>query len=149
MDNLLLKIDEGITGLFATWDIYTTCLAGLLVGFLVYRITTTRDPDSHPMLLARQAQQSFTRYEGQSAVYRSPSVPHGMPLNTGLNVKDPGANKWARGRDGDIRDIWRKVISGPTDHEGNTKNERGSIFTVLGTDQILEHDLGQLLFTYS
>ncbi|RFU33475.1 hypothetical protein B7463_g2848, partial [Scytalidium lignicola] len=144
MDNLLLKLDETVTGLFADWDLFTTCLASTLVGFIFYQIFTSRDPDSHPMLLARQAQASSVRQEGESAVFRSPSVPHGMPLNTGLNVKDPGTSKWSRGRDGDLRDIWRKVVAGPTYHEGNTKNERGSIFTVLGSDQIIEHNLADI-----
>ena len=94
------------------------------------------------MLLERQAQRSAVRNKGESAVYRSQSSPHGMEMNTGLNVRDPGIKKWARGRDGDIRDIWRRVVSGPTDDNGVLKGERGRIMTVFGTEHVVEHNLG-------
>jgi hypothetical protein len=94
------------------------------------------------MLLARQAQASPVRQEGQSAVFRSHSAPHGIPLNSGLNIKDPGDSKWTRGRDGDLRDVWRRVIAGGLDREGKETGEIGKIFTVLGYNHIVEHELG-------
>jgi len=114
----------------------------VFITFFAYNVLTTRDPDAHPMLLARQAQASPVRQEGESAVFRSHSAPHGVPLNSGLNVKDPGDSKWTRGRDGDLRDVWSKVITGPVDHEGKPNGEPGKILTVLGTENIIDHNLG-------
>src|ERR1700733_10787110 len=117
-DNMMLKLDESVTGIIGQWDIYSTAIAALLVSFVVYQLFTSRDPDAHPMLLARQTQASSVRQEGESAVFRSHSAPHGIPLNSGLNVKDPGDSKWARGRDGDLRDVWRRLVTGSLDREG-------------------------------
>jgi hypothetical protein len=69
-----------------------------------------------------------------------------MELNAGLNVKDPGQNKWSRGRNGDLRDVWRKAVRGRTDPEGNPTGEKGRIITIVGTEQTVDHDLGKLLF---
>jgi hypothetical protein len=141
-DNFMLKLDETVTGVFGEWDIYSTSIISIIFVFVACHIFTRRDPDVHPMLLARQAQASAVRNQRESAVYRSHSSPHGMVLNAGLNVKDPGTSKWSRGRDGDLRDVWRRVITGPTDQEGNPTNEKGRVLTVLGSEQILEHNLG-------
>jgi hypothetical protein len=143
-DNLMLKFDELVTGIFSQWDTYTTLIAGSIVTYLIYQVVNSRDPDAHPMLLARQAQTSPVRQEGQSAVFRSHSAPHGIPLNSGLNVKDPGDSKWSRGRDGDIRDIWRRVVSGRVDQEGKETGEKGRLMTVLGSEQVIEHDIGMV-----
>jgi hypothetical protein len=144
-DNLMLKLDETLTSILGDWDIYTTSIAVVILSVFAYQLFNRRDPDVHPMLLERQAQRSPVRKKGESAVYRSQSSPHGMELNTGLNVRDPGINKWARGRDGDLRDIWRRVVKGPTDDDGVSKGDRGRIMTVLGIEHIIEHDLGSLL----
>jgi hypothetical protein len=141
-DNMMLKLDETVTGIIGEWDIYSTALFVIVITSFIYQVVSFRDPDAHPMLLARQAQASPVREEGQSAVFRSHSAPHGMPLNSGLNIKDPGDSKWTRGRDGDLRDIWRRVIAGGLDREGKETGEIGKIFTVLGSEQILEHSLG-------
>jgi hypothetical protein len=143
-DNLMLKLDEAITSILGDWDIYTTSIAAVIISVFAYSVFTRRDPDVHPILLERQTQGSLVRNHGESAVYRSQSSPHGMDLNTGLNVRDPGINKWARGRDGDLRDVWRRVVTGPTDDSGNTKGKRGELFTVLGTEQVLKHNLGTI-----
>jgi hypothetical protein len=66
-----------------------------------------------------------------------------MPLNSGLNVKESGASRWAQGRDGDLRDIWRKAISGSSESNGPTG--KGRILTVLGTEKIIEHNLGRIM----
>ncbi|KAF6836144.1 AMP-dependent synthetase ligase [Colletotrichum plurivorum] len=140
-DNLMLQLDEGVSGLFGQWNNYTTGLVTLLVAIVTYRIMSSQDPDTHPMLLARQAQGSPVRQPGESPVYRSHSAPHGMPLNTGLNVKDPGASKWSRGRNGDLRDIWRKAANGPSAEDGNVSGGKGRLLTVLGSENVIEHKL--------
>ncbi|KAK3327873.1 hypothetical protein B0T19DRAFT_176168 [Cercophora scortea] len=143
LDNVLLTVDQAISDLFGQWNVYTTAIVGLFVGLVAYQISTRRDPDTHPLLLARQAQASPVRHEGESAVYRSQAAPHGMPLNAGLNVKDPGASKWSRGRDGDLRDIWRQAIAGVQD-DGPSKGATGRILTVLGTEHVTEHALADI-----
>ncbi|KAL3423032.1 Long chain acyl-CoA synthetase 7, peroxisomal 1 [Phlyctema vagabunda] len=143
-DNLMVSFDRVVTDVLGQWDIYSTVLFGSVVTFFIYSVINSRDPDAHPMLLARQAQPSPVRRQGESAVYRSHSAPHGIPLNSGLNVKDPGASKWARGRDGDLRDIWRKVVSGPTDNEGKSSGEPGTISTVLGSEKVIKHDIAEI-----
>ncbi|KUJ17723.1 uncharacterized protein LY89DRAFT_584671 [Mollisia scopiformis] len=140
-DNLMLRLDELVTGVLGQWDIYTTGLFVVLITGFIYSVISFRDPDAHPMLLARQAQPSPVRQEGESAVFRSHSAPHGIPLNSGLNIKDPGDSKWSRGRDGDIRDIWRRVVAGALDREGKETGEIGKLFTVLGSENIIEHKL--------
>lgn len=143
-DDLLLKLDQTVTGVLSEWDIYTTGLAAGLVSFFVYQVVTSRDPDAHPMLLSRQAQGSPVRLDGESAIFRAPSAPHGLPLNAGLGVKDPGDSKWSRGRDGDLRDIWRRVVSGELDREGKETGVRGQISTVFGTENIVKHDIAAI-----
>lgn len=143
-DNLMLTLDETVTSVLGQWDIYTSTIAAVLIGLFAYQIFTSRDPDAHPMLLARQAQASPVRQPGQSSVFRSHSAPHGIPLNSGLNVKDPSDSKWARGKDGDLRDIWRKTISGVIDQQGNATGEIGDIITVLGVENVIKHELGKL-----
>ncbi|PHH81684.1 hypothetical protein CDD83_3508 [Cordyceps sp. RAO-2017] len=132
---LLESLDSGITGLFGQWNAYSTGLATLLVLVITYRVMSFREPDVHPMLLARQSVASTVRNEGESAVYRSLSAPHGMPLNSGLNVKDPGVSKWSPGRAGDLRDIWRKAASGGDD------GAKGRLLTVHGSENVVEHKL--------
>ncbi|KAA8634437.1 hypothetical protein SMACR_03238 [Sordaria macrospora] len=132
-DNLLLTLDEGISDFFAQWNIYSTIIVTAFIGFITYQLSTRTDPDTHPMLLVRQAQGSPVRQPGQSPVYRAQSAPHGMPLQTGLNVKDPGASRWARGRDGDLRDIWRQAVAG-VQEDGPNKGAKGKILSVFGTE---------------
>lgn len=142
-DDVLLRLDESVTGLFGQWNLWTTVIFTVFVGFLTYQIATRQEPDTHPFLLARQAQGSPVRQPGQSPVYRSQGAPHGMPLNAGLNVKDPGASKWARGRDGDLRDVWRQAVAG-VQEDGPTKGTTGRIVTVLGTNKTIEHRLDDI-----
>ena len=129
-------IDSYIEQLFAGWSIYTSLLAVVLVAYLVYPLFFGKEPDTHPFLLARQATASPTRQPGESAIYRSLEAPHGYPLRSGLNVKDPGAPKWTAGRDGDLRDIWKKALEG-------VDGRVGQIISVKGKE-IHEHKLGDL-----
>ncbi|KAK7427077.1 hypothetical protein QQZ08_006346 [Neonectria magnoliae] len=132
---LIESLDASISSLADQWNPYSTGLLTLLLVLVSYRVLSTREPDVHPMLLARQSVPSPVRNDGESPVYRSQAAPHGMPLNAGLNVKDPGASKWSRGRDGDLRDIWRKAVQGG---DGGVK---GNLMTVLGTHNVVDHKL--------
>lgn len=134
---LLETIDSSITGLFFQWNAYSTALATALVLIITYRITSATEPDIHPLLLARQSLPSAVRHEGESAIYRSQSAPHGMPLNAGLNIKDAGVPKFSRGRDGDLRDIWRKAAT------GGDAGATGRLLTVLGSENVIEHKIGR------
>ncbi|KAK4137659.1 acetyl-CoA synthetase-like protein [Trichocladium antarcticum] len=142
-DNLLVSFDDGVSGLFGQWNLWTSLIVTALAGFLAYHIATRQDPDTHPFLLARQSQAAPVRQPGESPLYRSQGAPHGMPLNPGLNVKDPGASKWARGRDGDLRDIWRQAVAG-VQEDGPTRGATGRVLTVLGAQNVEEHCLDDI-----
>ncbi|KAI0169606.1 hypothetical protein GGR52DRAFT_550720 [Hypoxylon sp. FL1284] len=140
--SLLNQFDEGLTALLSQWNGYSTAIVTAFVVILTYSIMNRVEPEIHPMLLARQASGSPVRNEGESPVYRGNSAPLGMPLNSGLNVKDPGASKWAPGRDGDLRDVWRRAVSGPP--EGDGPKTTGRILTVLGSEKVVEHNLNDI-----
>lgn len=140
----MLKLDQLVTDTFSKLDSLSTALFVISITSFAYFVFTTRDPDAHPMLLARQSQASPVRQEGESATFRSHSAPHGIPLNAGLQIKDPGDSKWSRGRDGDLRDVWRSVITGALDREGNATGQVGKLFTLLGPHRIVEHKLGKI-----
>ncbi len=144
LSNVLARLDMELSSLLGQWNAYSTGIATALVLILTYAVMTRVEPEIHPMLLARQAQGSPVRQEGESPVYRGNSAPHGLPLNTGLNIKDPGASKWAQGRDGDLRDVWRRAVSGPPEGEG--EKGTGRILTVLGSEKVVEHKLGTLFY---
>lgn len=136
---VLAQLDEGLSSLVGQWNVYSTGIVTLLVLLVTYSITSRVEPEIHPMLLARQGHGSPVRQEGESPIYRSNAAPHSMPLNSGLNVKEAGASKWSQGRDGDLRDVWRKAISGSSEGEG--VKGKGRIFTVLGSERVVEHKL--------
>lgn len=136
MANFLEQLDAQIAELFSSWNLYTTIIAVCLAAFVAYPIIFWEEPDTHPLLLARQSAPSPVRHSGESATYRSPEVPHGYPLKSGLNVKDAGAPRWAGGKDGDIRDIWREVMRG-----GEGDSPAGMIMTVMGKEGVYEHNL--------
>ncbi|KAI5365519.1 putative AMP-dependent synthetase/ligase, ANL domain-containing protein [Septoria linicola] len=144
MANALESLDATVAKVLSEWSLITTLLALALVAALVYPVVFPDEPDTHPLLLARQATASPVRNKGESAVYRSPEVPHGYPLKTGLNVKDASAPRWASGRDGDIRDIWREVQKGGTAGPDGKQVPKGLIMTVLGKQQLIEHDIDDL-----
>ncbi|KAI1337515.1 hypothetical protein F5Y15DRAFT_390643 [Xylariaceae sp. FL0016] len=137
--SILTQLDEGVSSLLSQWNSYSTGIATAFVLVLTYAVMTRVEPDIHPMLLARQAQGSRVRQEGESPVYRGNSAPHSLPLNSGLNVKEPGASKWSQGRDGDLRDVWRRAANGPPEEDG--PKAKGRILTVLGTQKVIEHKL--------
>lgn len=138
------RLDAQISELLSSWSIYTTILAFALVAWIAYPLLTSKEPDTHPFLLARQSTASPVRQPRESAVYRSSEAPHGYPLKSGLSVKDPDAPKWSSGRDGDLRDVWRRAVRGVVTAEGVDTGLRGKILTVLGTEQVVEHDLDNI-----
>ncbi|KAI1178519.1 hypothetical protein F4777DRAFT_538000 [Nemania sp. FL0916] len=143
---LLSRLDDGLGSLLSQWNVYSTGIVTALVVLVTYSISSRVEPEIHPMLLARQGHGSPVRKEGQSPIYRSNAAPHSMPLNSGLNVKEPGASKWSQGRDGDLRDIWRKAIAGQAEGEGEGEGAKGKgrILTVLGSEKVVEHKLDDI-----
>lgn len=77
MGGIVAQLDEQIAEILAGWNIYTTIISAALLGFIGWVILDTQEADTHPLLLARQAQASYVRQPGESAVFRSPETPHG------------------------------------------------------------------------
>jgi hypothetical protein len=144
IDYSMWKFDEGVTGFFGQWNSYSTAIATALVLLVSIAVYSRQEPDTHPMLLARQASAAPVRAEGESPIYRSHSAPHGMPLATGLAVRDAGAMKWSRGRDGDLRDIWRRAAGGAPEGEGPKAGAKGTLLTVLGKERVLVNNFGKM-----
>ena len=144
MSSSLQSLDAQVAKVLSEWSLVTTVLAVILVGVLIYPLIYSDEPDTHPLLLARQATASAVRNKGESAVYRSPEVPHGYPLRTGLNVKDVGAPRWASGKDGDVRDIWREVQRGGSQGADGKEIPKGLLMTVFGKEELIEHDIDDL-----
>ena len=140
---------QGVNDYFANglfdWNIYTTILCVVITGYFLYPAFFGPEPDIHPLLLARQSAPSRVRQHGESATYRSLDSPHSYPLRRGLNVKDPGQPKWTAGRDGDLRDIWRRAASGPVDGDGKpTGQGSAKVSVVLGKEEVITYDFGKL-----
>ncbi|KAI7258598.1 acetyl-CoA synthetase-like protein [Hortaea werneckii] len=140
---LLESLDYKIAEVLSDWGIVTTVLALIILAFVAYPILYPDEPDTHPLLLARQSSAAPVRNKNESAAYRSPEVPYGYPLKTGLNVKDPGAPRWASGKDGDVRDIWREVQRGGSQGADGKTVSSGSIMTVLGKE-VVEHNIADI-----
>ncbi|KAI1929324.1 hypothetical protein LOZ58_001860 [Ophidiomyces ophidiicola] len=139
-DSIITKLDELLSQLITDWNIYTTCLATLLITYIIFIAFCSKEPDAHPFLVSRQATEAPVRQPGESAILRALDVPHGYPLKAGLGVKDSGAPVWSHGRNGDLRDIWKSAVKGSLNKDGTPSGKRGKIFTVLGKS-IKEHDL--------
>jgi hypothetical protein len=77
MPGLLDQLDGSISAILEGWNVYTTLIAVGILGFISWIIFDTADADTHPLLLARQAQASYVRQPGESAIFRSPETPHG------------------------------------------------------------------------
>ncbi|KAL4868542.1 hypothetical protein BDV12DRAFT_102441 [Aspergillus spectabilis] len=137
------KLDGLLNEVLADWNIYTSLIAGAIITLAVVSFVTSKDPEIHPFLLARQSTSFPVRQPGESAVHRSLETPHGFPLRSGLNVKDPGAPKWTSGRNGDLRDVWKAAMRGKVEENGTISGKKGKIYTVLGK-QAVEHSLDQI-----
>lgn len=143
-DSVLSQVDAQLDQLFAGWNIYSTVITLLLVAFVAHFLFSRQDPDTHPLLLARQSSASHVRQPGESATYRSLESPHGYPLRSGLGVKDPGAPKWTSGRDGDLRDVWKQALKGVHGPDGQPTGEKGKVLKVLGREGVIEHQFDDL-----
>jgi len=140
-----LKLVEAVE----SWNSYTTTLVIAIASFLVYNVVTSKDPDTHPMILLRQSSASSVRQPGESAIYRSPDTPHGFPLRTGLNIKPAGAPAYSGGLDGDLRDIWRRVTGDlpPEQSRGapaSAANVEQKIVSVMGREEIIDHKISDV-----
>ena len=142
--SFLQRLDSQLEQLIRSWDIYSVLILIVFVSYLFYPVFFTPEPDIHPLLLARQSSASPVRHPGESATHRSQEIPYGYPLKTGLNVKDPGAPRWSGGRDGDLRDVWRKALAGPTDSEGKSDGAPGQMLSVLGSEEVIEFSFEKL-----
>lgn len=142
--NWLEHADAGVAAILADWSIVTTFLALAIVTFIAYPIITAQEPDTHPLLLARQSNAAPVRSRNESAWYRSPEIPNGYPLRSGLSVKDTTATKWAAPKDGDVRDVWREVQRAGSMEVNGKPIPKGLIMTVLGREEIIEHDVQDL-----
>ncbi|KAJ4404130.1 hypothetical protein N0V91_006032 [Didymella pomorum] len=141
MASLLEQLDGAISDLFQGWNMYSTVLLVGILGFVGWVVASNADADTHPLLLARQAQASYVRQPGESAVFRSPETPHGYPLRTGLAVKPPGAPMYSAGKDGDLRDIWRRVTGEIPLEKKASSSGTATVMTVLGKEEISEHSI--------
>ena len=139
--SLLQQLDSQLQALFAGWNIYTTLICGALLLCVAYPLFFSVEPDLHPFFLTHQSSPSPVRQPGESAIYRSLD---GYRLRTGLNVKEPGAPKWADGRDGDLRDIWQQASNGVVTAEGAKAPEHGRLITILGKEEVIKHDWAKL-----
>ncbi|KAL4917971.1 hypothetical protein BDW62DRAFT_201299 [Aspergillus aurantiobrunneus] len=137
------KLDGLLSDVLADWNVYTSLIAGAIIILAVVSFVTTKDPEIHPFLLARQSTAFPVRQPGESAAHRSLETPHGFPLRSGLNVKDPGAPKWTSGRNGDLRDVWKAAVRGKVEENDTAPGKQGKIYTVLGR-QAVEHSLDQI-----
>ncbi|PWY90794.1 hypothetical protein BO70DRAFT_307047 [Aspergillus heteromorphus CBS 117.55] len=141
--SIVAKLDAFAAELLADWNVYSTLIVCGIAAFVVFSFVTSKDTDIHPFLLARQSTAFPVRQPGESAPYRSLETPHGFPLRSGLNVKDPGAPRWTSGRKGDLRDIWKAAVRGSMEEDGKVSGKQGKIYTVLGRKAI-EHSLDQV-----
>lgn len=144
MTNWLQQLDDRLYAGLAEWNAYSTILVLLIVTILVYPAFFSPEPDIHPLLLARQSSGSRVRQPGESATFRSLDVPHSFGLRTGLNVKEPDQPRYQPGRDGDLRDIWRKAVNGSTGEDGEEKGKKGKISVVLGKEEVIEYEMDAL-----
>jgi len=63
-------------------DALTILLTITIAVVLGYIRFSKSEPDVHPLLLQQQASVTPIRSQGESAIHRSKSVPHGSPLST-------------------------------------------------------------------
>ncbi|KAG7868919.1 hypothetical protein KL918_001562 [Ogataea parapolymorpha] len=96
--------------------------------------------DIGTVALEKQASVSPTKKPGESAVYRSVDVPHGLPLTTGLRIQTG-----YKIRDGILKDIWHQALQ--TDTVLEIGGARRSIRQVNGmilhlAQQMDQHNVG-------
>lgn len=143
MASFIEKLDAQLTSALSGWNLNSTLILIGILSYVFYSIIYPDEPDTHPMLLLRQSSPSQVRQPGESAVYRNHETPHGFPLKTGLNVRPKGAPMYSAGKDGDLRDIWRRVtgelpLEVPRAIAGAApvQSDKGSILTVFGREEV-------------
>ena len=134
-------LDAKIGDILSGWNGVTTLIFLMILITLVYPVIFSTEPDTHPLLLSRQSTASDVRQHGESAIYRSNETPHGMPLRSGLNIKEKSAAAWSNGKDGDLRDIWNAKAQ---DMPSNEQEKPVVFLTVLGTELQVEHKMDAL-----
>lgn len=144
MASIIQSLDTQLDELFRGWNLLTFVILTVLLIVIIYPIITAKDPDTHPLLLSRQANISPVRLPGESAIYRALDVPYGYPLKSGLNIKDPSGPKYAGGRDGDLRSVWLRAVRGEADAQEQPTGKVGKLFTVRGVEKPVEHDLASV-----
>ena len=145
MASIFQQLDSQIDQLLADWSLYSTLLVIVIGAYLIFPLIFYIEPEIHSFLLARQSTPSRVRQPGETSIYRALETPHGYPLRSGLNVKDPGQPKWTVGRDGDLRDVWRRACLGkPAGDDETSKGQVGVVKTVSGKEEVLEHTFEQL-----
>ena len=144
MAGLMNQLDYQLEQLFSAWNFWSTLLIFGVFFTLVYPLLVYREPDTHPLLLSRQSNVSMVRMPGESATYRSLEVPDGLSLRTGLNVRSEGDSKWRIGKDGDVRDVWKRVIDGTLTDDGKRTGHRSNIQTVYGLEEVETHEIADL-----
>ncbi|KAI8933327.1 hypothetical protein NX059_009952 [Plenodomus lindquistii] len=144
MPGLVDQLDAALSDLVAGWNAVSTLLAFAIVAFVAFVVYDSAEADTHPLLLARQAQAAYVRHAGESAVFRSPETPHGYPLRTGLAVRPPGVPMYSAGKDGDLRDIWRRVTGEIPLEKGAASSGTARLMTVMGTDGVSEHSIADV-----
>ena len=144
MANWLQQLDASLSAGLADWNSYTTILLLLVFTIFIYPAFFSPEPDIHPLLLTRQSVGSRIRYPGESATFRALDTPHNFPLKSGLNVRDEGLPKWQHGRDGDLRDVWRRAVAGPVDAQGKALPGKGKVSVLLGKKEVIPYDLETL-----
>lgn len=59
-------------------------------------------------------------------------------------MKPPGAPAYTAGKDGDLRDIWRRVTGEIPLDKNASAGQSGRILTIFGKEDIAEHNTGDL-----
>lgn len=82
-------------------------LIGLITLLICYPYIKDNLQDINPAFLEHQASVGPTRRKGESAVYRSVNVPHGLSLTGGLRIR-----VGYKLRDGCLKDVWSRALGG-------------------------------------
>ncbi|ODV94826.1 hypothetical protein PACTADRAFT_3716 [Pachysolen tannophilus NRRL Y-2460] len=90
-----------------SYTVLLTVVGGIVIICLVYDTVYLESlKDVHELALKEQSSISSTRKTGESAIYRSMDVMHGLPLTFGLQIRH-GIYKV---RNGNLKDIWKLAL---------------------------------------
>lgn len=142
--SIFQQLDSQLDQLLAGWSVYSSLLLIVLSLYFIYPVISHVDPEIHPFLLERQSAATRVRQPGETAIYRALETPHGYPLKSGLGIRDPGQPKWTVGRDGDLRDVWKRACLGKPVANDEKQKEMGLLKTISGNEEVLESTFDQL-----